>query len=39
MGVPGRVVRSVTDEEIKDLLWSVDHYQQRAREHAEGIYR
>ena len=38
MGVPGRVVRSVTDEEIKDILWSVDHYQQRAREHEKGNF-
>ena len=38
VGVPGRIVRSVTDEEVKDILWSVDHYVQRAREHAEGKY-
>jgi len=38
MGVPGRVVRSVTDEEVKVILWSVDHYLQRAREHEEGSF-
>ncbi|MEN8150475.1 MAG: gamma carbonic anhydrase family protein [Planctomycetota bacterium] len=38
MGVPGRVVREITDDEVKDILWSVDHYVQRAREHEEGKY-
>jgi len=38
MGVPGRIVRQVRDEEIKEILWSVDHYQERAREHAGGRY-
>jgi carbonic anhydrase/acetyltransferase-like protein (isoleucine patch superfamily) len=39
MGVPGRVVRSVTDEEVEEILWSVDHYVERAREHEEGNFR
>ena len=38
MGVPGRVVRPVTDAEVKDILWSADHYVQRAREHEQGKY-
>jgi len=38
MGVPGRVVRPVTDEEIEDILWSVDHYRQRAAEHEAGRF-
>jgi len=39
MGVPGRVVRTVTDEEVKDIRWSVDHYLQKAREHEMGNFR
>jgi carbonic anhydrase/acetyltransferase-like protein (isoleucine patch superfamily) len=38
MGVPGRVVRSVTDEEVKDILWSVDHYIEVARMHERGDF-
>lgn len=30
VGVPGRVVRQVTDEEVADLRWRAAHYVQRA---------
>ncbi len=39
MGVPGRVVRAVTDAEVENNIWSVDHYLQRAGEHETGSFR
>jgi carbonic anhydrase/acetyltransferase-like protein (isoleucine patch superfamily) len=38
MGVPGRVVRRVTDEEVKDIIWSVDHYLRIAARHEKGDF-
>jgi carbonic anhydrase/acetyltransferase-like protein (isoleucine patch superfamily) len=26
MGVPGKVIRQLTDEEVAQLLWTADHY-------------
>jgi carbonic anhydrase/acetyltransferase-like protein (isoleucine patch superfamily) len=39
LGVPGRVVRSVTDEEAASFLRSARDYVAKAREHVAGKYR
>ncbi|MBM3961839.1 MAG: gamma carbonic anhydrase family protein [Planctomycetes bacterium] len=31
LGMPGKVVRQVTDEEVEDMHWRARHYVQRAR--------
>jgi len=32
LGVPGRVVRQITDEEVKKILWAVAEYLEMARD-------
>lgn len=39
MGVPGKVVRAVTDEEIKRITDGAEGYIQRAKNYWRGIYR
>jgi carbonic anhydrase/acetyltransferase-like protein (isoleucine patch superfamily) len=39
MGVPGRVVRTVTDEEIRRTTEGADGYVERARNYWKGIYK
>jgi len=38
MGVPGRVVRAVTEDERDYLAWLAPHYQQLAARHAAGEF-
>ena len=37
LGVPGRVVRSLTPEEIQMHPWIADHYAERAARYREGL--
>src|SRR3954471_6744631 len=37
LGVPGRVVRSLTPEEIQMNTWIADHYAERAARYREGL--
>ncbi len=39
MGVPGKVVRQVTDEEIKRISSGADNYIERAKNYWKGIYK
>lgn len=37
MGIPGRVVRPLTDEEVARLRWTAGHYVDNARRYREGF--
>lgn len=37
MGTPGKVVRQLSDEEIKGLRWSAEHYVENARRFRAGL--
>jgi carbonic anhydrase/acetyltransferase-like protein (isoleucine patch superfamily) len=39
MGVPGKVVRHVTDEEVAQIEGGAEHYVERARNYWRGIYK
>lgn len=39
MGVPGKVVRHVTDEEVTRIESGAEHYIERARNYWRGIYK
>ncbi len=39
MGVPGKVVRHVTDEEVAEIERDAEHYMERARNYWRGIYK
>ncbi|HYV36372.1 MAG TPA: gamma carbonic anhydrase family protein [Gemmataceae bacterium] len=39
MGVPGKVVRTVTDEEVAKTRWINAHYVEMAARHARGEFR
>lgn len=39
MGVPGKVVRHVTDEEVAKIENGADHYMERAKNYWRGIYK
>ena len=39
MGVPGKVVRHVTDEEVAEIDGGAEHYVERARNYWRGIYK
>jgi carbonic anhydrase/acetyltransferase-like protein (isoleucine patch superfamily) len=39
LGMPGRVVRQVTDEEMEGMRWRARHYVQRARSYLAPIER
>jgi carbonic anhydrase/acetyltransferase-like protein (isoleucine patch superfamily) len=39
MGVPGKVVRHVTDEEVTEIEGAAEHYVERARNYWRGIYK
>jgi len=39
MGVPGKVIREVTDEEIKRITSGAENYIQRAKNYWRGIYK
>ena len=36
VGVPGRVIRPVTDDEVKDMHWRAQHYVQRAQSYLDN---
>ena len=36
VGMPGRVVRQVTDEEMLGMRWRAEHYVERARSYLKG---
>jgi len=36
LGMPGKVVRQVTDEEMEGMRWRAQHYVERARSYLEG---
>jgi len=37
LGVPGKVVRSLTPEEIATNTWIADHYVERAQRYSQGL--
>ncbi len=37
MGIPGRVVRTLTDQEVARLRWTAGHYVDNARRYREGF--
>jgi carbonic anhydrase/acetyltransferase-like protein (isoleucine patch superfamily) len=39
MGVPGKIVRPVKDEELKYMRWLAAHYVEQARRHVDGIVK
>jgi carbonic anhydrase/acetyltransferase-like protein (isoleucine patch superfamily) len=39
MGVPGKVVRHVTEEEVRQIEEGAEHYVERARNYWRGIYK
>jgi len=38
MGVPGKIVRPVTEEELKYMRWLAPHYLELAKEYTEGKF-
>jgi carbonic anhydrase/acetyltransferase-like protein (isoleucine patch superfamily) len=36
MGVPGKIVRPVKDEELKYMKWLTEHYVELARKYVSG---
>ena len=38
LGMPGRVIRAVTDEEVEGILASVEDYRKKAIAHLEGKF-
>ncbi|HEX8322899.1 MAG TPA: gamma carbonic anhydrase family protein [Tepidisphaeraceae bacterium] len=38
IGVPGKIVRSVRDEELKYMKWLTEHYVELARQYADGAF-
>lgn len=36
LGMPGKIVRQVTDEEMEGMRWRSEHYVERARSYLEG---
>jgi carbonic anhydrase/acetyltransferase-like protein (isoleucine patch superfamily) len=39
MGVPGKIVRPVKEEELKHMRWLNDHYVQLAQKHVSGEFK
>jgi carbonic anhydrase/acetyltransferase-like protein (isoleucine patch superfamily) len=39
MGVPGKIVRPVKDEELKYMRWLAPHYVELAKKHARGEFK
>src|SRR5207247_10191928 len=37
MGVPGKIVRTVTEEELKYMRWLAPHYLERTEEHTSEL--
>ena len=37
MGSPGKVVRQLTDEEVKALLWNAEHYVEKSKLYRQGL--
>jgi carbonic anhydrase/acetyltransferase-like protein (isoleucine patch superfamily) len=39
LGVPGKVVRQISDEQLRRTQWICEHYQEMARRHAAGEFK
>jgi carbonic anhydrase/acetyltransferase-like protein (isoleucine patch superfamily) len=39
MGVPGKIVRPVREEELKYMRWLNQHYVDLAQKHVDGVFK
>ena len=37
VGSPGKVVRQLTDDEVKVLLWNAEHYVEKSKQYRQGL--